>query len=93
VTVRTLADLGQGRGTDRGAAPAAGAAGPSRVAAAAGATVCVAEATGGRWLHVRIDYRSEWFEDEEAARRRHDELSADAGAVDTAAFRARYRLP
>jgi hypothetical protein len=58
-----------------------------------GATVCVAEATGGRWLHVRIDYRSEWFEDEEAARRRHDELSADAGAVDTAAFRARYRLP
>ncbi|HET9289972.1 MAG TPA: hypothetical protein VFQ49_02745 [Actinomycetes bacterium] len=50
-------------------------------------------ATGGRWLHVRIDYRSEWFEDEEAARRRHDELSADAGAVDTAAFRARYRLP
>jgi hypothetical protein len=36
---------------------------------------------------------SEWFEDEEAARRRHDELSADAAALDPAAFRARYRLP
>jgi hypothetical protein len=48
---------------------------------------------GGAGCTSRIDYRSEWFEDEEAARRRHDELSADAGAVDTAAFRARYRLP
>lgn len=36
--------------------------------------------------------RSEWFEDE-AARRRHDELSADADALDAAAFRSRYRLP
>lgn len=108
----------------------------------------VAEATGGRWLHVRIDYReysiplgvaegvlvevpersqppsatdayallvsrldrrswrvrvvdrasgvvarSEWFEDEAAARRRHHELAADADALDAAAFRARYRLP
>ena len=108
----------------------------------------VAEATGGRWLHVRIDYReysiplgvaegvlvevpersqppsatdadallvsrldrrswrsgwstgpaasvarSEWFEDEAAARRRHHELAADAAALDAAAFRARYRLP
>ena len=108
----------------------------------------MAEATGGRWLHVRIDYReysiplgvaagvlielpereqppsaadayavlvsrlerrswrvrvidrasgvvaaSEWFEDQAAARRRHHELSADAGALDAAAFRSRYRLP
>ena len=107
----------------------------------------VAEATGGRWLHVRIDYReysiplgvaegvlievpevaeppsagdayavlvsrldrrswrvrmvdrstgvvvrSEWFEQEAAARRRHDELSADAASLDAAAFRSRYRL-
>ena len=36
--------------------------------------------------------RSEWFEDEAAARRRHHELAADA-ALDAAAFRARYRLP
>jgi hypothetical protein len=110
--------------------------------------VYVAEATGGRWLHVRIDYReysiplgvaagvlvelperaqppsagdayavlvsrldrrswrvrvidrasgvivrSEWFEEEASARRRHGELSGDAGALDAAAFRARYRLP
>jgi hypothetical protein len=106
---------------------------------------------GGRWLHVRIDYReysiplgvaegvlielpereqppsaaayavpvsrlerrswrvrvidrasgvvarSQWFEDEAAARRRHAELAADAAALDAAldaaAFRARYRLP
>jgi hypothetical protein len=108
----------------------------------------VAEATGGRWLHVRIDFReysipigvaedvlievaeraqppaasdayavlvsrldrrswrvrvierssgvvarSEWFEDEPAARNRFEQLSADAGALDAAAFRARYRLP
>ena len=37
--------------------------------------------------------RSEWFEDEAAARRRRDELSADADALDAAAFRSRYRLP
>jgi hypothetical protein len=37
--------------------------------------------------------RSEWFEDEAAARRRHGELSADAAAMDAAALRARYRLP
>jgi hypothetical protein len=37
--------------------------------------------------------RSEWFEDEAAARRRHGELSADAATLDAAAFRARYRLP
>jgi hypothetical protein len=110
--------------------------------------VYVAEATGGRWLHVRIDYReysiplgvaagvlvelpertqppsagdayavlvsrldrrswrvrvidrssgvvarSEWFEDEAAARQRHREVAADAGALDAGAFRARYRLP
>jgi hypothetical protein len=110
--------------------------------------VYVAEATGGRWLHVRIDYReysiplgvargvlievperaqppaagdayavlvsrldrrswrvrvvdrssgvvvrSEWFEEEAAARRRRDELGADAAGLDAAAFRARYRLP
>ena len=113
-----------------------------------GAVVYVAEATGGRWLHVRIDYReysiplgvaegvlievperpqpptardayavlvsrldrrswrvrvidrasgvvarSEWFEDELAARRRFQELSGDADALDATAFRARYRLP
>jgi hypothetical protein len=37
--------------------------------------------------------RSEWFEDEAAARRRHSGLSADAAAMDAAALRARYRLP
>jgi hypothetical protein len=113
-----------------------------------GATVYVAEATGGRWLHVRIDFReysiplgvaegvlievpdraqppsardayavlvsrlerhswrvrvidrasglvvrSEWFEDEAAARRRFEELGGDADALDAAGFRARYRLP
>jgi hypothetical protein len=36
---------------------------------------------------------SEWFEEEAAARRRHHELSADADALDAAAFRSRYRLP
>ena len=149
MTVRALADLGQGaRGRivelrlppGRRTAPGS----PLRP----GATVYVAEATGGRWLHVRIDYReysiplgvaagvlvelperaqppsagdayavlvsrldrrswrvreidrssgvvarSEWFEDEAAARQRHAELSADAATLDAAAFRARYRLP
>jgi hypothetical protein len=37
--------------------------------------------------------RSEWFEEEEAARQRHREIAADAAALDAAAFRARYRLP
>ncbi|HET9557290.1 MAG TPA: hypothetical protein VFS70_09135 [Actinomycetota bacterium] len=110
MTVRSLADLGQGaRGRivelrlppGRRTLPSS----PLRP----GATVYVAEATGGRWLHVRIDYReysipvgvaeggvvarSEWFEDEAAARRRHHELADDAAALDAAAFRARYRLP
>ena len=149
MTVKALADLGQGaRGRivelrlppGRRTLPGS----PLQP----GANVYVAEATGGRWLHVRIDYReysvplgvaegvlievperaqppsaadayavlvsrldrhswrvrvidrasgvvarSEWFEDEEAARRRHAELSADAGALDAAAFRARHRLP
>ena len=149
MTVRTLADLGQGaRGRivelrlppGRRTLPSS----PLRP----GAIVYVAEATGGRWLHVRIDYReysiplgvaegvlvevpersqppsatdayallvsrldrrswrvrvvdrasgvvarSEWFEDEAAARRRHHELAADAAALDAAGFRARYRLP
>ena len=149
MTVRALAELGQGaRGRivelrlppGRRALPSS----PLRP----GASVYVAEATGGRWLHVRIDYReysiplgvaagvlidvpeavqppaaadayallvsrldrrswrvrvidrasgvvvaSEWFQEEAAARRRHQELAADAGALDAAAFRARYRLP
>jgi hypothetical protein len=117
-------------------------------AAAAGRDRVLGRATGGRWLHVRIDYReysiplgvaqgvlielperdqppsaadayavlvsrlerrswrvrvidrasgvvarSEWFEDEAAARRRHAELAADAAALDPTAFRAHYRLP
>jgi hypothetical protein len=149
VTVRALADLGQGaRGRivelrlppGRRTLPGS----PLQP----GATVYVAEATGGRWLHVRIDYReysiplgvaegvltevpetaqppsagdayavlvsrldrrswrvrmvdrasgvvarSEWFEDEVEARRRHGEVTADAAALDAAAFRSRYRLP
>jgi hypothetical protein len=149
VTVKALADLGQGaRGQivelrlppGRRTVPGS----PLRP----GAKVYVAEATGGRWLHVRIDYReysiplgvaqgvlvelperaqppsagdayavlasrldrrswrvrvidrasgvvarSEWFEDELAARRRFQELSGDADALDATAFRARYRLP
>jgi hypothetical protein len=149
VTVRTLADLGQGaRGRIVELRLPAG----RRISPGSplqpGATVYVAEATGGRWLHVRIDYReysiplgvaegvlvelaeraqppsaddayavlvsrldrrswrvrvidrssgvvarSEWFEDEAAARRRHRELAADAGRLEAAAFRARYRLP
>ena len=35
--------------------------------------------------------RSEWFEDEAAAR--HGDLSADADTLDATAFRSRYRLP
>ena len=149
MTVRALADLGQGaRGQivelrlppGRRALPGS----PLQP----GATVYVAEATGGRWLHVRIDYReysiplgvaegvlidvpeaseppsatdayavlvsrldrrswrvrvidrasgvvarSEWFEEEAEARRRHEELTAAARSLDAAAFRARYRLP
>ena len=108
----------------------------------------VAEAPGGRWLHVRIDHReysipvgvaesvlievpeasqppsardayavlvsrldrnswrvrvidrasgvivrSEWFEEETDARRRHDELAGAARSLDAGAFRTRYRLP
>jgi hypothetical protein len=32
-------------------------------------------------------------QEEAAARRRHDELSADAATLDATAFRSRYRLP
>jgi FeoA domain len=149
VTVKALADLGQGaRGRivelrlppGRRTLPSS----PLQP----GASVYVAEAPGGRWLHVRIDYReysiplgvaegvlvelperdqppsagdayavlvsrldrhswrvrvidrasgvvvlSEWFEDEAVARRRHEELAADAAALDADGFRARYRLP
>ena len=149
MTVKVLADLGQGaRGRivelrlppGRRTLPGS----PLQP----GADVYVAEATGGRWLHVRIDHReysipvgvaesvlievpeasqppsardayaalvsrldrnswrvrvidrasgvvagSEWFEDEAAARTRFEQLSADAAALDGAAFRARYRLP
>ena len=152
MTVRALAELGQGaRGQivelrlppGRRTLPGS----PLRP----GATVYVAEATGGRWLHVRIDFReysiplgvaegvlievperaqpaqppsvrdayvvlvsrldrrswrvrvidrasgvivrSEWFEEETVARRRFQELSGDADALDAAAFRTRYRLP
>ena len=58
MTVRTLADLGQGA---RGRIvelrlPPGGRALPGSPLRP-GATVYVAEATGGRWLHVRIDYR------------------------------------
>jgi hypothetical protein len=149
VTVKPLADLGQGaRGRivelrlppGRRTLPGS----PLQP----GATVYVAEATGGRWLHVRIDFReysiplgvaegvlievpdrtqppaardayavlvsrldrhswrvrvidrasgavvhSEWFEHEAAARRRFQELSGDADALDATGFRGRYRLP
>ncbi|MET0832828.1 MAG: FeoA domain-containing protein [Actinomycetota bacterium] len=105
MTVRALADLGQGaRGQivelrmppGRRTLPSS----PLRP----GATVYVAEATGGRWLHVRIDYREYSIPlgvaegvlievPEASARRRHGELSGDAEALDAAAFRARYRLP
>ena len=149
MTVRALADLGQGaRGRivelrlppGRRALPGS----PLQP----GASVYVAEATGGRWLHVRIDHReysipvgvaqsvlievptavqppsardayavlvsrldrrswrvrvidrasgvvarSEWFEDEAAARRRHQELTGHLGRLDAGAFRSRYRLP
>ena len=148
MTVKPLADLGQGargRIVELRLPPGRTAPGsPLRP----GATVYVAEATGGRWLHVRIDYReysiplgvaegvlievpetsqppsaaeayavlvsrldrrswrvrvidrasgvvarSEWFEEEAAARRRHEELATAARSLDAAAFRARYRLP
>ena len=149
MTVRALAELGQGargRIVELRLAPGRRALPGSPLQP--GASVYVAEATGGRWLHVRIDYReysiplgvaegvlidvpeaaqppaaadayavlvsrlerrswrvrvidrssgvvvwNEWFEEEAAARRRHQELSADAGSLDAAAFRARYRLP
>jgi FeoA domain len=100
VTVRALADLSQGaRGRivelrlppGRRALPSS----PLRP----GATVYVAEATGGRWLHVRIDYREYsiplgvaegvLIDVPEAAQ----PPSADAAALDAAAFRSRYRLP
>ena len=149
MTVRALAELGQGaRGRIVELRLPPGRRTLPTSPLQPGATICVAEATGGRWLHVRIDYReysiplgvaegvlievpersqppsatdayallvsrldrrswrvrvidrasgvvarSEWFEEEAAARRRHAELSADAGALDAAAFRARYRLP
>jgi hypothetical protein len=149
LTVKPLADLGQGaRGRIVGLRLPPGRRPLPRSPLRPGASVYVAEAVGGRWLHVRIDYReysvplgvaeqvlievpegagspaagdayavlvsrlarrawrvrvidrnsgvvvhSEWFEDEPAARRRHQELAGDAAALDAAAFRARYRLP
>jgi hypothetical protein len=149
VTVRTLADLGQGaRGRIVELRLSPGRRTLPGSPLQPGATVYVAEATGGRWLHVRIDYReysiplgvaegvlievpetaqppsagdayavlvsrldrrswrvrvvdrasgvvarSEWFENEAEARRRHGELTADAAALAAAAFRSRYRLP
>jgi hypothetical protein len=149
VTVKALADLGQGaRGRIVELRLPPGRRTSPRSPLQPGASVYVAEATGGRWLHVRIDYReysiplgvaegvlielperdqppsaadayavlvsrlerrswrvrvidrasgvvvrSEWFEEEAAARQRHAELAADAAALDAAAFRARYRLP
>jgi hypothetical protein len=148
VTVKPLAHLGQGtrgRIVELRLPPGRAAPGsPLRP----GADVYVAEATGGRWLHVRIDFReysvpigvaedvlievperaeppvaadayavlvsrldrrswrvrviersggvvarSEWFEDEAAARARFERISADAATLDAAAFRERYRLP
>jgi FeoA-like protein len=149
VTVRALAELGQGaRGRIVELRLPPGRRTLPRSPLQPGATVYVAEAPGGRWLHVRIDHReysipvgvaesvlievpeasqppsardayavlvsrldrrswrvrvidrssgvvarSEWFEDEAAARQRHREVAADAGALDAGAFRARYRLP
>jgi hypothetical protein len=149
VTVRALAELGQGaRGRIVELRLPPGRRTLPRSPLQPGATVYVAEAPGGRWLHVRIDHReysipvgmaqgvlidvpeaaqppsardayavlvsrldrhswrvrvidraggvvarSEWFEDEADARRRHDQLSADADSLDAAAFRSRYRLP
>jgi hypothetical protein len=149
VTIRSLADLGQGaRGRIVGLRLPPGRRPVRHTPLRPGASVYVAEATGGRWLHVRIDFReysvplgvaegvlievpegaeppaagdayavlvsrlernswrvrvidrasgvvarSEWFEDEPAARRRHQELAGAAAALDAAAFRARYRLP
>jgi hypothetical protein len=149
VTVRALAELGQGaRGRIVELRLAPGRRTSPRSPLRPGATVYVAEATGGRWLHVRIDYReysiplgvaegvlielperdqppsaadayavlvsrlerrswrvrvvdrasgvvarSEWFEDEAAARRRHAELATDAATMDAGTFQSRYRMP
>lgn len=149
MTVRALADLGQGaRGQIVELRLPPGRRTLPRSPLQPGAVVYVAEATGGRWLHVRINHReysiplgvaqgvlvelperaqpptardayavlvsrlerrswrvrvidrasgvvarSEWFEEEPTARRRFQELSGDADALDAAAFRARYRLP
>jgi hypothetical protein len=150
VTVRALAQLGQGaRGRIVELRLPPGRRTLPRSPLQPGAMVYVAEATGGRWLHVRIDFReysiplgvaegvlveladrgppaprprdsyavllsrlerrswrvriidrasgvvarSEWFEEEPGARRRLEQLAADADAMDVAAFRARYRLP
>jgi hypothetical protein len=149
VTLKALADLGQGaRGRIVELRLAPGRRTLPSSPLRPGAVVYVAEATGGRWLHVRIDFReysiplgvaegvlvevperarapsardvyvvlvsrldrrswrvrvvdrasggvgrSEWFEEEAAARRRFEEISGDADALDAATFRARYRLP
>ena len=148
MTVKALADLGQGaRGRIIELRLPPGRRTSPQSPLQPGASVYVAEATGGRWVHVRIDYRqysiplgvaegvlielpepeqppsaadayavlvsrlerrswrvrmidratgvvvrSEWFEDEAAARQRHAERAADATALDAAAFRGRYRL-
>lgn len=58
MTVRALADLGQGarrRIVELRLPP--GRRTSPRSPLRPGATVYVAEATGGRWLHVGIDYR------------------------------------
>jgi hypothetical protein len=58
VTVRSLADLGQGaRGRIVELCLPRGRRTPPSSPLRPGATVYVAEATGGRWLHVRIDDR------------------------------------
>ena len=58
MTVRALADLGQGpEGGSSSCACRRGGASPPTSPLQPGANVYVAEASGGRWLHVRIDYR------------------------------------
>jgi hypothetical protein len=58
VTVKALADLGQGaRGRIVELRLPPGRRTSPRSPLQPGASVYVAEATGGRWLHVRIDYR------------------------------------